>query len=122
MRPDTMLCDLRIDGKQLRLAQRRDVEQTDTFRDQCRVRGGIEATNAMLKRITGLGRLRVRSRPAVCMSIQLKVAGWNLLRTASALSLMTKLQSSGQAAQIRRPWRTFQTSPATFRVSAAQTA
>ena len=49
----------------LRLAQRRAAERTDDFKTDYRMRGGIEATNSMLKRVTGLDRLRVRGRPAV---------------------------------------------------------
>lgn len=99
MRRDPMLCELRIDGKDLRLAQRRAAEKTDVFRTAYRKRGGIEATNSLLKRVTGLGRLRVRGRPAVFMSTLLKVAGWNLLRAASVRSLIAKLTKGGQAGQ-----------------------
>ena len=88
---DPMLCQLRMNGKDLRLAQRRAAERTDAFKTDYRMRGGIEATNSMLKRVTGLDRLRVRGRPAVFSSILLKVAGWNLLRAASVLSLIAKL-------------------------------
>jgi len=91
MRRDPMLCDLRIDGKDLRLAQRRATEKTETFRVEYRKRGGIEATNSLLKRVTCLGRLRVRGHPAVFMSTLPKVAGWNILRAASLRSLLQKL-------------------------------
>jgi Transposase DDE domain len=94
-----MLCQLRMNGKDLRLAQRRADERTGTFRKDYRIRGGIEATNSMLKRVTGLGRLRVRGRPAVFASILLKVAGWNLLRAASVRSLIKKLKKPGQVGQ-----------------------
>ena len=50
-----------------------------------RSRSGIESTNSLLKRVTGLGRLRVRGRRAVFASILLKVAGWNLLRAVASL-------------------------------------
>jgi len=69
-------------GKQRRLAGRRREENTDFFRDRYRIRGGIEATNSGLKRKTGLGRLRVRGRPAVFHAIYLKIAGWNILRAS----------------------------------------
>ena len=55
----------------------------------------LEATNSMLKRVTGLDRLRVRGRPVVFSSIMLKVAGWNLLRAASVRSLIAKLTKGG---------------------------
>ena len=98
MRYDAMLCDLRVNGKDLRLAQRRAAEDTEEFKDEYRKRGGIEATNAMLKRVTGFGRLRVRGRPAVTMSTLLKVAGWNLLRAASVRSLVKKSAKHGNVA------------------------
>jgi len=69
-------------GKQRRLAGRRREENTDVFRDRYRIRGGIEGTNSGLKRKTGLGRLRVRGRPAVFHAIYLKIAGWNILRAS----------------------------------------
>jgi hypothetical protein len=84
-----------IKSRDVRLIDRRRHEQTPQFRAEYRVRGGIEATNAMLKRVTGLGRLRVRGRPAVFMCIHLKVAGWNLLRAASVRTLVAKLTKGG---------------------------
>jgi len=69
-------------AKQRRLAGRRREENTDVFRDRYRIRGGIEGTNSGLKRKTGLGRLRVRGRPAVFQAIYLKIAGWNILRAS----------------------------------------
>jgi hypothetical protein len=83
-----------INPKQVRLIERRRREQTDEFKDRYRVRSGIESTNSLLKRNTGLGRLRVRGQKAVFMSIVLKVAGWNVLRAAKALSRAAKSSSS----------------------------
>ena len=97
IRRDPMLCQLRLNGQDLRLAQRPAAERTDDFKTDYRMRGGIEAINSMLKRATGLDRLRVRGRPAVFSSILPKVAGWNLLRAASARSLIAKLTKGGKA-------------------------
>ena len=88
-----------IEAKQVRLINRRRKEKTTEFRDEYRLRSGIEATNSLLKRVTGLDRLRVRGRPAVFSSILLKVAGWNLLRAASVRSLIAKLTKGGKAGQ-----------------------
>ena len=74
-----------INPKQVRLIERRRHEKTDDFKNKYRVRSGIESTNSLLKRVTGLGRLRVRGRKGVFMSIPLKVAGWNVLRAAKVL-------------------------------------
>lgn len=88
-----------INRRQVRLINRRRREQTSEFRDKYRTRSGIEATNSILKRVTGLDRLRVRGRPAVFSSILLKVAGWNLLRAASVRAVMSKLSQGGRSAQ-----------------------
>lgn len=68
----------RIDAQSA--AKRRRHEQSTEFRDVYRWRAGIEATNSQLKRMMGLGRLRVRGKKAVKLSVMLKLAGWNLLR------------------------------------------
>ncbi len=83
--PVTKACDgycLEHTAKDRRLAGRRKEEATDVFRERYQVRGGIEGTNSGLKRKTGLGRLRVRGRPAVDHAIYLKIAGWNILRAS----------------------------------------
>jgi len=69
-------------AKQRRLASRRREQDTEVFRERYKIRGGIEGTNSGLKRKTGLGRLRVRGRPAVFHAIYLKIAGWNILRAS----------------------------------------
>jgi hypothetical protein len=74
-------------AKQRRLAGRRREEATEVFRERYRVRAGIEGTNSGLKRRTGLGRLRVRGRPAVFNAIYLKIAGWNILRAAACAKM-----------------------------------
>ena len=78
--------------KQRRLDARRREEATSVFRERYRKRSGIEATNSILKRKTGLGRVRVRGRPSVFHSILLKVAGWNLLQAARALAMRRSSQ------------------------------
>lgn len=73
--------------KQRRLDSRRREEETEAFRTRYRKRSGIEATNSRLKRVTGMGRLRVRGSPSVFHSILLKVVGWNLFQAARALMM-----------------------------------
>ncbi len=77
-------------AKDRRLAGRRRETATEVFRERYKIRGGIEGTNSGLKRKTGLGRLRVRGRPAVFRAIYLKIAGWNILR-ASACAKMREI-------------------------------
>ena len=69
-------------AKDRRLAGRRKEQVTEVFIDRYKIRGGIEGTNSGLKRKTGLGRLRVRGRPAVCHTIYFKIAGWNIMRAS----------------------------------------
>ncbi len=92
------LMTMMISLKLVRLINRRREEQTDAFKDKYRPRSGIEATNSIVNRVTGMGRLRVRGRPAVFSSLLLKVAGCNVLRAASVRSLIAKLTKGGQAA------------------------
>ena len=84
--------------KQIRLVNRRRRERTEEFQGKYRKRSGIESTNSLLKRVTGLGRLRVRGKKSVFMSIYLKVAGWNVLRAATARSVIEKFKKSGKTA------------------------
>jgi hypothetical protein len=86
--------EFRFTDKQRRLESRRREEETEVFRERYRKRSGIEATNSILKRVTGLGRLRVRGSPGVFHSILLKVAGWNLLQAARALTMRQKRQNA----------------------------
>ncbi|MFH1615985.1 MAG: transposase [Planctomycetota bacterium] len=69
-------------AKQRRLASRRREQDTEVFRERYKIRGGIEGTNSGLKRKTGLGRLRVRGRPAVFHAIYFRIAGWNIMRAS----------------------------------------
>ncbi len=87
-----------ISLKQVRLINRRRRERTPEFQRKYRNRSGIESTNSLLKRVTGLGRLRVRGQKSVFMSIYLKVAGWNVLRAAAVRSVIEKLAKPGQTA------------------------
>ena len=89
-------------ARQRRLDARRKEEATEIFSERYKKRGGIEGTNSCLKRKTGLGRLRVRGRPAVFLAIYLKVAGWNILR-ASACAKMQEIVCERAAAAT---WRT----------------
>ncbi len=74
--------------KEKRLAERRREEATDAFRTRYNKRSGIEATNSVIKRKTGLGQLRVRGKQSVFNSILLKITGWNILRAASCPAML----------------------------------
>lgn len=65
---------------ELAIVQRRKEQQTPLFKEQHKIRSGIEATNSELKRSHGLGKLRVRRKPRVGLAVRLKVLGLNLKR------------------------------------------
>ena len=71
--------------KQARLAQRRVHEESEVFRDTYRWRAGIEATNAKLKQVMGMGRLRVRGLGRVRHAVMLKALGWNIFQVVRAI-------------------------------------
>jgi hypothetical protein len=80
-----------IHAKPRRISQRRDHQKTGDFKAKYRKRSGIESTNSLLKRVTGLGRLRVRGKPSVFMAMVLKVVGWNILQASRSTKLMRAL-------------------------------
>jgi hypothetical protein len=75
---------LRYTRKEMRIAKRREYEQTDQFKDRYRWRAGVEATMSEFDRKTGVKRLRVRGLKAVRFSAVLKAAGVNIMRAAAA--------------------------------------
>lgn len=62
------------------VARRRAEQQTPAFKEQHKIRSGIEGTNSELKRGHGLGKLRVRREPRVGLAVRLKVLGLNIKR------------------------------------------
>jgi hypothetical protein len=73
---------LEYTAKQLRLANRRVAEEAEEFREKYRWRSGIEAVNAKLKKMMGIGRLRVRGVGKVRLAVTLKALGWNIFQAA----------------------------------------
>ncbi len=61
-------------------AARRHRERTKEFKDDYRLRSGIEATNSEYKRPYGGGRLRVRGSPAVTRTVKFKFMALNIKR------------------------------------------
>jgi hypothetical protein len=55
-------------------------EAQPSFEESYGIRAGIEATNSELKRVQGLGKLRVRRDKRVRLAVYLKAAGCNLRR------------------------------------------
>jgi hypothetical protein len=74
---------LRYNDKAIRLALRRDHEDTPDFRNRYRFRSGVEGTMSQLDRLTGVKTLRVRGLLAVSFAAFLKAAGVNIMRAAA---------------------------------------
>ena len=70
--------------KNLRIARRRQHEQTEAFRQKYRWRAGVEATMSQYDRITGVKRLRVRGKKAVRFAAVMKATAVNLARALAA--------------------------------------
>ena len=68
------------------VAQRRQEQATPEFKEQHKIRSGIEATNSELKRCHGLAKLRVRGRPRVTLAVHLKVLALNVKRYVGHLA------------------------------------
>jgi hypothetical protein len=61
-------------------------QATPEFKEQHKIRSGIEATNSELKRCHGFGKLRVRGRPRVTLAVHLKVLALNVKRYVGHLA------------------------------------
>ena len=68
----------------MRIARRRQHEQTQAFQDRYRWRAGVEATMSEYDRRTGVKKLRVRGLEAVRYCATLKAVGVNIFRAAAA--------------------------------------
>lgn len=75
---------LRFKDKDVRMARRRQYEQTDEFKDRYRWRAGAEAVMSEYDRRTGSKRLRVRGLKAVKYCATLKALAVNIFRAAAA--------------------------------------
>jgi hypothetical protein len=61
-------------------------QQTTEWKEQYRIRSGVEATMSELKRSHGMGKLRVRKAAKVCFAVACKVIACNIKRWAKALA------------------------------------
>ena len=111
---------LRHTAKQRRNAGRRREEQTDGFRERYKKRAGIEATNSGIKRMSGMGRLRVRGRPAVSRAIYLKIAGWNILRATGCAKIRQIVLDRAVSAMLMLLWHINQTIKLAKRITNSQ--
>jgi hypothetical protein len=60
------------------------LQKTTEWKNRYKIRSGIEATMSELKRTHGIGRLRIRRAPKVCLAVALKVIACNIKRWARA--------------------------------------
>ena len=65
-------------------------QQTTEWKQQYRIRSGIEATMSELKRRHGMGKLRVRRAAKVCFAVACKVIACNIKRWAKAHTAFDK--------------------------------
>jgi hypothetical protein len=72
----------RYKHKDVRLAHRRRIESTESFKDTYRFRAGVEATMSEFDRRTGVKNLRVRGMKAVCFAAVMKAIGLNIFRAS----------------------------------------
>jgi hypothetical protein len=80
--------------KNLRLAVRRQKEDTDAFRDRYRLRAGEEGTMSRYKSQMGVGRLRVRGFENVRFAAVIKALGINILRAARAMAAILRRRAA----------------------------
>jgi Transposase DDE domain/Transposase domain (DUF772) len=83
---------VRYTEKDLRLARRRQHEQTEEFREKYRWRAGVEATMSQYDRLTGVKHLRVRGLKAVRFAAVMKAFAINLVRAIAAQKARMRAQ------------------------------
>lgn len=84
---------------QRRGAQRLHNETQPEFRQTYAKRAGVEGTIGRIKRCMGLGKLRVRGKPAVDAAILFKVGGWNILQAAKATAMRAHIKKKVKLAR-----------------------
>ena len=72
--------------KVMRIAERRQYEESEEVKDRYRWRAGVEANMSEYDRKTGVKHLRVRGLKAVRFSATLKALGVNIFRAAMVRS------------------------------------
>lgn len=75
--------------KDVRLAKRREYENSTNFQDKYRFRAGVEATMSEYDRVTGVKKLRVRGLKAVSYAAVMKAIGINIKRAAAFMCKQT---------------------------------
>lgn len=89
---------LKADLVQVKIQERRKAEATEEWRKRYAVRAGIEGTNSELKRAHGLGRLRVRGKHRVRLTVYFKALACNIKRMVYAL--LPREHPEGEAGEV----------------------
>ena len=71
---------LEIDPALIERDRRKTEQKNEEWLEQYKIRSGIEATMSELKRVTGLGKLRVRRMSRVTLAVGFKVIACNVKR------------------------------------------
>jgi hypothetical protein len=66
--------------KDLVVAKRREEQETKEFKEEYKIRSGIEATNSELKRKHGMGKIWTREKERVTFAVIMKVTACNIKR------------------------------------------
>ena len=82
---------LRFSRAQLASSLRRREQQTKDFKEQNKIRSGIESTNAEMKKSQGLGRLRIRGQPRVNQTVAFKALACNIKRMVKYVQSLQKI-------------------------------
>ena len=84
------------------LGRRRRYQRTAGFRERYAARAGIEGTNSEIKRVHGLGRLRVRCRTRVRLAVRLKALACDVKRMLQYLVEQARAAARALAATAGR--------------------
>ena len=71
---------LKIKRDKAAIIRRRQEQETKEFKEEYKIRSGIEATFSHLKNDIGMRRLRVRGSPSVTLTVMFKIMGENISR------------------------------------------
>lgn len=81
------------------IGQRRKEEQSQAFKQEYKIRSGIEATNSRLKNQHEMARVRVRGKTAVGVSVVFKALAQNAWRVVSHVLASVKMAAKALRAQ-----------------------
>ena len=81
----------KITAKTERLRVRRQMQLTETWRNQYKIRAQEEGIIGCIKRKTGMVRLRYRGSPRMFMSMVFKTLGWNISQAYRSAKIQRKI-------------------------------